>query len=195
MLLLNTSLSSVDVQIGLEIVTVPSNNFLNIPEQQAESVLNNYPVFQQVFALAGVMDALEDGKIYVGNVSDVPVAVTPSGDISMDNTGAFTIEDDAVTTQKIDDEAVTVAKLEEDLQPSHVVKFAGQETTSWGNATETIAVVGVVTTDLVFVQLVDEGTNTVSIVQALAGTDEIDVTFSADPGNDAVVNYQVLRAV
>jgi hypothetical protein len=42
--------------------------------------------------------------------------------------------------------------------------------------------------------LYDAGTNTVSIVSAVAGTDQITVTFSADPGNDAVIAYVVKRA-
>lgn len=206
MLLLNTSGGSIDVQIGLETYTVPDMQLLSVTEQQADSILNNYgEAFQAVNVIASTMDVLPDGTIYVGNVSDAPVPVTPSGDVTMDNAWVFTIEDDAITTtkilddaittNKILDEAVTADKLDEALQPSHVIKFADEVQTGGGNAVETIAVVGVVATDLVFVQLVDEWTNTVSVVQAIAGTDEIDVTFSADPWNDAVISYQVIRAI
>jgi len=38
-------------------------------------------------------------------------SVTPSGDVTMTQAGAFTISADAVTTAKINDEAVTSAKL------------------------------------------------------------------------------------
>lgn len=81
------------------------------------------------------------------------------------------------------------------IEQSHVVKFAGQHTTVGGNAAEAITVNGADATDLAFVQLVDAGSNTVSVVQADVTTDTLTVTFSANPGNDAVINYQLLRAV
>ena len=100
----------------------------------------------------------------------------------------------AVGTANITDGAVTLAKLDSGIAPSHVVKFAGQETTAGGAAAEPITVTGALATDLAFVQLVDEGTNTVSVVEAVVTADTLTVTFSADPGADAVINYQLLRA-
>lgn len=138
---------------------------------------------------------LGNGQIFVGNPSGIAAAVTMSGDATISNTGVITIENNAITTAKIDDAAVTVAKLEADLQPSHVVKFAGQHTTAGGAAAEAITVTGAAATDLAFVQLVDPGTNTVSVVQAQVAADTLTVTFSANPGNDAIINYQLLRAV
>lgn len=74
---------------------------------------------------------------------------------------------------------------------SHVVKFAGLFTTAGGDTTETISVTGVVSSDLVFVF---SKTGNAQVVRAAAGTDEITVTTSADPGNDDVLQYMVLRA-
>lgn len=70
--------------------------------------------------------ALPSAEIIVGNGSNVPTAVAMSGDATIDNAGAVTIAndavttvkiiDDAVTTPKIIDEAVTLPKLETSLQ-------------------------------------------------------------------------------
>jgi len=54
---------------------------------------------------------LANGKIVVGDGSGVAQAVTPSGDVTMDNAGAFTIANNAVTTAKILNDAVTTAKI------------------------------------------------------------------------------------
>ena len=55
---------------------------------------------------------LENGKIYVGNVSDIASEVAVSGDLTLSNTGAATIATDAVTTTKIADANVTNQKLD-----------------------------------------------------------------------------------
>lgn len=70
--------------------------------------------------------ALPSAEIIVGSGSNVPTAVAMSGDATIDNAGAVTIAndavttvkiiDDAVTTPKIIDEAVTLPKLETSLQ-------------------------------------------------------------------------------
>ncbi len=104
------------------------------------------------------------------------------------------IEDDAVTNAKIADDAVSLENLDDGIAPSHVVKFAGQPTTVGGNAAEAITVTGALVSDLAFVQMVDDGSNDVTIVNAVVTADTLTVTFSADPGNDAVINYQLLRA-
>jgi hypothetical protein len=48
-------------------------------------------------------------------------SVTPSGDVTMTQAGAFTIATDAVTTGKIDDGAVTSAKLATSLDFGSIV--------------------------------------------------------------------------
>lgn len=78
---------------------------------------------------------------------------------------------------------------------SHVVKYAAQPTTAGGGAAEAITVTGALATDLAFVQMVDDGTNNTTIVNAVVTADTLTVTFSGDPGADAVINYQILRAV
>lgn len=100
-----------------------------------------------------------------------------------------------VGTANIQDAAVTLAKLAAGITPSHVIKFADQVTTAGGAAAEVITVTGAVAaTDRAFVQVVDNGTNNVTVLQAVVTADTLTVTFSADPGNDAVINYQLIRA-
>jgi hypothetical protein len=48
--------------------------------------------------------------------------------------------------------------------------------------------------DRAFVQVVDNGTNNVTVLQAVVTNDTLTVTFSADPGNDTIINYQLIRA-
>ena len=91
-------------------------------------------------------------------------------------------------------DAVELAELDSGITPSHVVKFAGEFTTVGGDTDETISVPGVVATDLVVVTMHTAGASPVTIVDASAGTDQIDVDMSADPSNDHVLTYVVFRA-
>lgn len=69
------------------------------------------PVWSVMDTSPVALPELADGDIWVGNGDDEATAVTPSGDVTMDNAGVFTIENDAVTTDKIADNAVTGAKI------------------------------------------------------------------------------------
>ncbi len=138
--------------------------------------------------------ALNSAQIFVGNASNVAQARTMSGDATLSNTGVLTIANNAITTVKILDANVTLAKLAAGIAPSHVIKFAAQYTTTGGAASEAITVTGAAATDLAFVQMVDDGTANVTIVDAVVTLNTLTVTFSADPGNDAIINYQIIRA-
>ncbi len=152
----------------------------------------------------GLSNTLASGNLFVGNASNVATGVTMSGDATMSNTGALTIAAlavsaaklaaNAVTTVKILDANVTLAKLAAGITPSHVIKFANQVTTVGGAAAEAFTVTGAVgATDRAFVQVVDNGTNNVTVLQAVVTNNTLTVTFSADPGADAIINYQIIR--
>lgn len=144
---------------------------------------------------SGLSSTLSSGNIFVGNASNVATGVAMSGDATMANTGALTIANNAITTAKINAAAVTLAKLATGISPAAVVKFAGQVTTAGGAAAEAITVTGAVAaTDRAYVQMVDNGTNNVTIVSAVVTTNTLTVTFSGDPGADTIINYQLLRA-
>lgn len=154
---------------------------------------------------SGGATALTNGHIFVGNASNIATDVAMSGDATISNTGALTIANnainaaklanDAVTTLKIADANVTLAKLAAGITPSHVIKFASQVTTVGGAAAEAFTVTGAVgATDRAFVQVVNDGTNNVTVLQAVVTDNTLTVTFSADPGNDCQLNYQIIRA-
>lgn len=67
-------------------------------------------------------------------------------------------------------------------------------TTTGGAAAEAITVTGVTATDIPLVTLVDQGTNTVTVVTSAVTADTLTVTFSADPGADAVISYAIIKA-
>lgn len=136
-------------------------------------------------AASGTLDIpLADAHILVGNSSGLAADVAMSGDVAIANTGATTIQAGAVG----------LTKLASAVAPSHIVKYAGQHTTVGGAAAEAITVTGLAATDLVFVQMKDDGTGNVTIVNAVPTTNTLTVTFSGNPGNDAVIYYQALRA-
>ncbi|MFA6567607.1 MAG: hypothetical protein WCS96_05295, partial [Victivallales bacterium] len=60
---------------------------------------------------AGNSVTLTDGKVLIGNVSNVAAAQTISGDVTVSNTGIAAIQPDSVTTAKILDNNVTLAKI------------------------------------------------------------------------------------
>lgn len=128
--------------------------------------------------------ALPSAQILVGSAGNVATAVAMSGDVAISNTGATTIQA----------ASIDLAMLSAGITPSHVVKFAGQPTTVGGAAAEAFAVAGVLVTDLAFVQIVNDGGANVTVLQAVCTADTLTVTFSANPGNDTVFNYQILRA-
>ena len=144
---------------------------------------------------AGLSTTLSAGNIFVGNNSNVATGVAMSGDATMASTGAITIANNAITTAKILNANVTLAKLAAGITPSHVIKFGGQLTSVGGSAAEAFTVTGAVAaTDRAFVQVVDNGTNNVTVLQAVVTNNTLTVTFSGDPGADTVINYQLIRA-
>lgn len=139
-------------------------------------------------------NALATNHIFVGSAGGIATDVAMSGDATIVASGALTIANNAVTTAKINAAAVTLAKLASGIAPSHVVKFAGQPTTVGGSATEAFTVTGAAATDLAFVQIVNNGTNNVTVLQAVVTLNTLTITFSGDPAADTVFNYQLLRA-
>jgi hypothetical protein len=100
----------------------------------------------------------------------------------------------SIVTSSIAAGAVTLPKLAAGITPSGITKFDAQYTTVGGAAAEAIAVAGALATDLAFVQLVNHGPNTVSVAFAVMTANTLTVTFSANPGAGAIINYQIIRA-
>lgn len=138
---------------------------------------------------------LASGNILVGSAGGVATSVVMSGDATIIASGALTIANNAITTVKILDANVTLAKLATGIKPSHVIKFASQlTTTGGGGATEAYTVTGALAaSDRAFVQIVNNGTNDVTVLQAVVTNDTLTITFSGDPAADTIFNYQIIR--
>jgi hypothetical protein len=127
---------------------------------------------------------LATGHIIAGNAG-VPTDTTVSGDITIGATGVT-----AIGAGK-----VLLAMLGAGIAPAGVIKFMGQPTTTGGSATEAFTVTGALAaSDRAFVQIVNNGTNNVTVLQAVVTNDTLTITFSGDPAADTVFNYQLIRA-
>lgn len=140
---------------------------------------------------------LADGKIFIGDAGGSTAAKTISGDISMTREGVVSISSGVIVNADVkSDAAIVHTKLS--LTGSGLLKHIGSDdayTTVGGNAAEVIAVVGAASGDKVVVGLLNDGSNNRTIVSAVAGTDTLTITFSGDPGNDAIISYMVARAL
>ena len=125
---------------------------------------------------------LADGKIFVGNGAGAATPVTPSGDVTISNTGVMTIGA----------AKVLLAMLGAGITPSHVIKYAG--TASGGTtATRAYTITGVASTD-VATCVIRASTNAATIQKATLTTDTLTILFSTDPGASTTVDYQIARA-
>lgn len=129
--------------------------------------------------------ALTSGNVLVGSAGNVATSVAMSGDITISNAGVT-----AIGAGK-----VLLAMLGTGIAPAGVIKFMGQPTTLGGSATEAFTVTGALAaSDRAFVQVVNNGTNNVTVLQAVVTNDTLTITFSGDPAADTVFNYQLIRA-
>jgi len=80
---------------------------------------------------------------------------------------------------------------------SHTVGDSAQEAAanSAAGAAVNMVLAGALTSDVVTWGILDDGTNNVTGVSAVAGTDNIVFTFSGDPVADTVISFLVIRAV
>jgi hypothetical protein len=104
------------------------------------------------------------------------------------------IAGDAVTAAKIADAQISLEHLDAAITPTHVPLYGGQITTGGGAAAEAETISGIAATDLAIVTMVDDGTNDVTLLFAVCTTNTLTVTFSGDPGADAIYNYLIFRA-
>lgn len=132
----------------------------------------------------------------MANIKFNPMQVDGDGQVALDSASLSASELDAgsVGTSEITDGSISLADLDSGIAPSHIAVYGAKYTTTGGGAAEAITVTGAAATDLAQVTLVDEGTNTVSVLKAVLTTNTLTVTFSGDPGNDAIIDYVILRA-
>jgi hypothetical protein len=69
--------------------------------------------WEKIAAGSSLSASLDNGKIFVGNVSNTATGVNLSGDATINNTGVITISNDAITNPKILDGAVGNTKIQD----------------------------------------------------------------------------------
>ena len=148
------------------------------------------------FASAGAA-ALTNGNIFVGNASGAAADVSMSGDTTIDNTGAVTIANDAITTAKILDDAVTGDKIANDValagNPTATTQAAGNNSTRIATTAYVDTAAGSkLDTTLNDTQIfVGNGSNVATGV-ALSGDATIDNTGALTIANDAVTTAKII---
>ena len=174
-----------DGNIMMQVTALTPDVTLSQYEAVPAGSISNADVAANAAIAFSKLAALTSAYILVGSAGNVPTAVAMSGDVAISNTGVTTIQAGAID----------LVMLSAGITPSHVIKAAGRPTTVGGAAVETFAVAGSLTTDEVFTQMRDNGTGNVTIVDAVISVNgTLSVTFSADPGNDTIFSYQVIRA-
>lgn len=151
---------------------------------QAGAIVN-----ADINAAAGIafskLATLASANILVGSAGGVATSVAMSGDVTISNAGVTTIGAGAID----------LAMLSAGIAPAGVIKFMGQASSLGGSATEAFAVAGALAaSDRAFVQVVDNGPNNVTVLEAVVTNDTLTITYSGDPGLATVVNYQLIRA-
>lgn len=91
---------------------------------------------------------------------------------------------------------ISISELELGIAPSHIVKYAGKITWSGSGASLATSVPGVLATDIVLASVQVAATQTGYIASVAPTTDTVTIVLStANTGNQAVIAYEVLRAV
>jgi hypothetical protein len=134
-----------------------------------------------------VLERDKDGKILLATGTTVP---TGAGYAK----GAKFIKTDAAAATAGVYENIGTTASASFVKPAYRVIAAGQHTSAGGDTAEQASVSGAVATDLVIASIQVNGTNNVTLLESAAGTNVVNFVLSADPGNDAKINYVVLRA-
>lgn len=99
-----------------------------------------------------------------------------------------------IKAYSLEAETLNVDVVKVDWTTVKMPALSWEATTAWGAAAEDITVTGALTSDIVLVTLADNGTNDVTILTAIiSAANTLTVTFSADPGDDSIVSYLILR--
>jgi len=99
---------------GTDVISVALSGDVSITAAGVVSIGNQKIVTAMIADANVTLDKLVNlasGQILVGNGSNRPVAVTPSGDFTLATTGVATIANNAITSAKILNGAVTKAKV------------------------------------------------------------------------------------
>lgn len=157
----------------------------------AAGVIVNADISASAAIAYSKLASMATGNLLIGNAG-VPTSTALSGDATIGATGILTIANNAITTAKILNSNVTLAKLAAGITPAYIIKLGGKDVSGGGSATVTIIATGTVATDLAFAAI-QASANSVSIQKVTAGTDQVIVLCSGDPGA-ATICWEAHRA-
>lgn len=157
----------------------------------AAGVIVNADISASAAIAYSKLASMATGNLLIGNAG-VPTSTALSGDATIGATGILTIANNAITTAKILNSNVTLAKLAAGITPAYIIKLGGKDVSGGGSATVTITATGTVATDLAFAAI-QASANSVSIQKVTAGTDQVIVLCSGDPGA-ATICWEAHRA-
>ncbi len=139
-------------------------------------------------------DAKTDGQILVGNGTDI-TSVAVTGDVVLDNTGAVTIADDAVTTAKLANitrGAILVGGVS-NAPTVYDAKTDGQILVGNGTDITSVAVTGDVALDNTgAVTIADDAVTTAKLANITRGAILVGGAFNAPTVYDAKTDGQIL---
>lgn len=120
---------------------------------------------------------LPDDNFFIGSSSNFAIPRQISGDITINNTG--------------------VSALDPNLRPEAIIKYFGTFNTAGGSTTEVFPVVGLAGgIDIGFAVMgFPNAANAIIRTVNDSVDNQLTITFSADPGPNASVNFQVIRTV
>jgi hypothetical protein len=166
-------------------VDLGSNKLTNVADPTAaqDAATKNY-----VDTATSGITTLDDGKIYLGNASNVATEVTPTGDVTITNAGVTAIgtgkvvtamlATDAVETAKIKDANVTTAKLADNAVETAKIKNAAVTTAKIADANVTYAKIqNVSATDKVLGRV----STGAGVIEEIATTGSGDVVRATSP--------------
>ena len=131
------------------------------------------------------LDGSTDKQVLIGNGTTM-VSVGISGDVTMANTGVITIANNAISFEH----------LESGILSSHVIKYSGEITWSGSGVSLATTVTGALETDFVTATIQTAPSESGYLVSCAVTNNTITTTLStANTTNDAVITYQVTRAV
>ena len=142
------------------------------------------------FAKAAQIQNIVDGTWYenTGSTASPTWSLVPST-----GSGITQLTGDVTAGPGTGSQATSVVKIQ-GIAPKSVAIHDAIHTTVGGAASEDFTITGVVATDRVYVTLSNDGTANISIKTAVKATGKVTVVFSANPGNDAVLNILVTRS-
>ena len=130
--ILNANVTDAKLATGIDAIKLADGSVTNTELQYIGTLASDAQTQIDALSTAGTtnttaitaINTLDDGKIYLGNASNVATEVTPTGDVTITNAGVTAIgtskvitamlATDAVTTAKITNANVTTAKLADD---------------------------------------------------------------------------------